>query len=958
MNMQAMTNGAVSFLRMTMVRRTTLLFATCGLLAAFAAARSDEGLWLLTNPPRQQLKEKYAFDLTGSFLERLQKASVLIGEGSGSFVSPDGLVLTNHHVAFEWLEDLSESVQGLLCDGFYADQREKELACPGMHLRVVWSEEDVSPRVHGAIRPDMTLAQASKARDGIVRAIEEESRVKTGLISEVVALHHGGRYHLYRYKTYTDVRLVFAPEKTVGSLLDFCFFRAYEKGKPAKTSHYLAWGAVPPESGDLTLVSGFPGENDRFYTSADLEARYGPQQFLRYKALSRWRNALADFVKTNPEHERHAGFDMMGLDTELEKVVSTLHSQEKLLSRIRDRERAEQLQLMQMEPDTARRRQQALDRIAGCMKDSAERSHAYSFLESGYAFQTSLFGYARHLVRLADESVKPDEERLHEYCRSHRRELKRSVLRPRVIVKEMEIATLTESLDLWASNVGADADLVAQVLDGKSPAERARALVEGTQLDRVEVRAAFMKGGRKAVIESGDAMIALARLVDARSRKIRQEVTERISEPCRQAYAVLTRIREESLGGESYPDATTTLRLSYGKVQPFADVKAEVRLADILNSQAASQLPRQWQGQKPDGAVLVLFGCSADTESGTSGSPVVDRQGHLVGVVAWGDARSTPLAYCGDAGGCGAVAACGIVEVLDNVYHAHALVQELGGNKNAPRKLALSSTPSPFDPPPIQETAGSPLHTPGDPMPATSPSSGVIPATAIIPERDRPSASAGASSKVKANSSVNPLPPPNDLLRPEGESRTTLPPNPFTNAKVAAAVIKAALDLASEAPQAKATPGFSVNPLPPPDAVLRPDAKAAPVPAATAAPSFVNWRNEWTAALVKALKDSDTEVREAAATTLANLGGEAVPALIEALQAKDERRKGRAVVQDKTGSGAGEAEPPSGGQRDVAELLRGLEAEDAQVRRAAARALAAMVRDRPQAADCPPPSRP
>jgi hypothetical protein len=295
--------------RMTIVRRTTFLFAAFALLATLSPAWSDEGLWLFTHPPRQQLKERYAFDLTDSFLDRLQKASVMVGRASGSFVSPDGLVLTNHHVGFQWLQELSETAPDLVRDGFYADQPEKELQCTGLELRVLLSVQDVTARVHGAIKPDMTFAQASKARDSVLRLIKEESVGKTGLSSEVVALDHGGKYHLYRYKKYSDVRLVFIPEERIGWTLDICFFRAYENGKPAKTPGHLAWGPAAPESGDLAFVAGHPAHGDRFCTSADLEAKYGPLYFLHYKAISRLSNRLAEFIKDNPDLERHASWD-------------------------------------------------------------------------------------------------------------------------------------------------------------------------------------------------------------------------------------------------------------------------------------------------------------------------------------------------------------------------------------------------------------------------------------------------------------------------------------------------------------------------------------------------------------------------------------------------------------------------------------------------------------------------
>ena len=706
------------------MRRNTILLALLGALTALSPMRADEGLWLFTHPPRKQLKAQHAFELTDALLERLQKASVMVGRGgSGSFVSADGLVLTNHHVGLEALQELSETGADLVRDGFYAAGRDKELRCAGMELRLLCGMEDVSARVHAAIKQGMTPTQASKAREAVLRVIEEESRQKSGLVSEVVSLYQSGRYQLYRYKKYTDVRLVFAPEESMAPLLDACFFRAYENDKPAKVRHHLAWSTATPANGDLVLVSGYPGSTDRLRTSADLEDLFGPQQFLRFKAISRLNERLTEFAEANPENERHARFETFALDNEVGSQLSSLGTQEKLLARIRTREAAEQAQLARTDPESARRRRQALERIAVCKKEGLELSQSYFFLESSNAFQTYLFDYARSLLRLADESAKPETERLLEYCRADRVEVEQGLLEPKTIVKEMEIVKLAESLDLFVRYAGADAELAARVLDGKTPEERARALIEGTKLDQLDVRKALMQGGRKAIAASRDPMLALARLVDARSRQVRQDLEEKIWEPCRQAYTDLMRIREQAKGGEIYPDATGSLRLSFGKVQSYDRVKfmlgsrsSTVSIGDVYRfakeSNQETMLPKRWQAARRavDETLPLLFMCSADLVPGNSGSPVVDRQGRVVGVAAWVPNAAYRLAYVEGESGRGAVAARGILEVLDKVYRAADLVKELGGNaenlvsKTNSERLPLPPVPIPA---PITPIAGS-----------------------------------------------------------------------------------------------------------------------------------------------------------------------------------------------------------------------------------------------------------
>jgi hypothetical protein len=855
---------------MTIVRRAVFLLAFLGVLAAASLVGADEGLWLFTDPPRQALKDKYFFDLTDPLLERLQKSSVLVGQvGSGCFVSADGLILTNHHVGMEWLQELKREGADLVAEGFCADQRDKEIRCSGMELRVLWSTEDVTVRVHDVVKPDMTSAQASKAREAVLRAIEEESRRKTGLVSEAVCLHHGGRYHLCRYKKYTDVRLVFAPEESVAAVLDVCFFRAYEKGKPAKIAHHLPWSSAAPASGDLVLISGYPGSTDRYRTPADLELRFGPQYYLRFKAISRLNNSLAEFAKANPEHERHARFEASLLDNEIATILSGFDTQEKLLARIRVRDAAEQSLLAQKDPQTARRRQQALDQIAVCTKGAVELSKAHLFLESAFAFQTCLFDYARDLLRLAEESAKPDGERLLEYSRANRQDVRRCLLEPKTIVKEMEIVKLAESLDFWTHHAGADAELAAKVLDGKTPLERARALIAGSQLDQVDARKALLQGGRKAVADSLDPMLALARLVDARSRQIRQEMEETVSEPCRQAYAVLSQIQAQAAGGgAAYPDATGSLRLSFGKVRPLTDSKLVLgsptgmaNLADVFRlvkeNRQEERLPKSWQAAKGklDEEAPLLFMSSADLVPGNSGSPVVNRQGEVVGVAAWVPNMINQLAFVDDESGSGAVAARGILEVLDKVYHADELVKELGGN--APRFNELTKKPD--------ETRMLPV--PGS----------ILPAGLLPPNPDLP-------------------PPP-----PLPEIPNVLPANPF--------------------------PPLFIAPTPPP-----------PSAAAEKAPSLAKRHKELIPALITALKDSDQEVANSAATVLVRLGEDALPALIEALQAKDKALRGRAAFALGKMRNAGES--------SVAALVKALADEDVEVRRQAARALAAVVPDR------------
>jgi Peptidase S46/HEAT repeats/HEAT-like repeat len=442
------------------------------------------------------------------------------------------------------------------------------------------------------------------------------------------------------------------------------------------------------------------------------------------------------------------------------------------------------------------------------------------------------------------------------------------------------------------------------------------------------VRKALMQGGQKAVAESQDTMLALARLVDARSRMVRQQLEEKISEPCRQAYTVLTRVQEQIRGDEFYPDATGTLRLSFGNVQPYGDSKIMqasragiVSLADIFRwlkeSRQETVLPKNWQAARSelDEEAPILFGCTADVVPGSSGSPIVDRQGRLVGVAARGNAVQL-LDYRDGESGCGAVAARGILEVLDKVYHAAELVKELGGNGDPSRIYSNKQKEAPTPPLPLPLPLGAPSIIAGPPPPPPSPS--------------RSQGGSSSSTAFPLESFGPDSAQPDPLLPPLPPSSGFDPTRP------------------GYTPAMPGRPSF-VNPFPPQGALLCP-APEPPTFAAEKAPSLGNRHKELVPALIKALKDSDAEVRQAAATGLENLGGDALSALIEALQAKDKSlRCGAALVLGKLGRE---------GQNAIPALIRALEDEDVEVRRQAAHALASVVRDCRQASDGPPPCHP
>ena len=447
-------------------------------LAVTTSALADEGMWLFNAPPLKQLKEKYHFEPSPQWLEHLRKASVRFNSGgSGSFVSPNGLVITNHHVGADTLQKMGSAEHNYLRDGFYAKSQADEIKSTDLELNVLMSIEDVTPRVTSALQPGMTSDQASTARSSAIAAIEKESKDKTGLRSDVVTLYQGGAYHLYRYKRYDDVRLVFAPEQQMAFFggdpdnfeyprydLDICLFRVYENGQPAKIEHYLKFNSNGPNDGELIFVSGSPGKTDRQLTlaeMADMRDRYLPyvlNMFYRREVLEsaysarsfeNARKAREDLFGVQNNRKRYNGYLAGLLDPQIWSAIEAREG--KLRDAIgRDSEFKSTLS--------------AYDRIKNAQAEIAKNAPVYNYLEQerpvtvGYrgprAFSGDLFKYARLLLRAADERAKPNGERIPTFRDSARESLELELFSNEPIHDDYEILRLTDSLTDFADAFG------------------------------------------------------------------------------------------------------------------------------------------------------------------------------------------------------------------------------------------------------------------------------------------------------------------------------------------------------------------------------------------------------------------------------------------------------------------------------------------------------------------------
>jgi hypothetical protein len=674
------------------------------LLLLPALAEADEGMWLYNHPPRELLLKKYGFELSDAWLEHLQLSSVRPG-ASAEFVSQDGLVLSNHHVGSRAIQRLSTPEHNYMRDGFYARTRAEELPCAGMELNVLVSIEEVTDRVKAAVKAGLSDEAAFQARRAVMAAIEKESTDRTGLKSTVVTLYQGGQYHLYRYRKYTDVRLVFAPEEQIAFYggdpdnfeyprfdFDVCFFRAYENGQPARTSHYLKWSKAGPAENDLVFVSGNPGRTDRLRTIAELEAQRDREIPRTLERLARLEVLLSSYSARSQENARRARTDLFGIKNSRKARNGALAGL--LNPKLMGQKQAAEQQLraaVSANPGLAEA-QGAWDRTAQAQKAIAEQAVDYDLLERGQAFNTPLFTYARQLLRAAEEQPKPNGERLEEYRESARVSFELQLLAEQPIYNDLETLKLADSLTGLVESLGWTHPVVQRILAGQSPRERAAAAVRGSKLASAALRRQLYKGGPSALSQADDPMIELARLADPEARAVRKAV-EVQQEAVRRAHAQIGQARYALEGASNYPDATGTLRLSFGVVKGYQQEGQAVPFQTTfagLYERARQQsfrppfdLPPRWVAahKKLHLSTPLNFVCTADIIGGNSGSPVVNRAGEFVGIIFDGNIQSldADFLYTEEQNRAVCVHSSAIIEALRKVYNARPLADELLG---------------------------------------------------------------------------------------------------------------------------------------------------------------------------------------------------------------------------------------------------------------------------------------
>ncbi|HEY6804355.1 MAG TPA: S46 family peptidase [Pyrinomonadaceae bacterium] len=686
-----------------------LLLALFALQALPITAFADEGMWTFNNVPRAEIKKKYGFEVTDAWLKKVQMASVRFNNGgSGSFVSPNGLVLTNYHIVEDIVNEVSTPEKDLAKEGFVARTRAEEIKSPSLELNVLMSIEDVTARVNGAVKAGASDSDAFAARRAEIAAIEGESTKNTGLRSDVVTLYQGGQYNLYRYKKYTDVRLVFVPEFQAAFFggdpdnfnfprfnIDMALVRVYENDQPVHPESFFKWSTTGAKEGSLVFVSGNPGSTSRLDTVAHLEELRDTTVPVILRLLERREAMLKQYMSKGDEETRRAQNELNSVQNSLKVYRGQLEGLKStaLMSRKMKEESALRKSIA-ANPERQKMYGDAWDAIAKAHANYATYIKDRRIFEQMGGFNSTLFGFARTLVRLADENAKQNSDRLPEYTDARRASLELGLYSPAPIYSDFEKLKLADSLAFMVELLGPENALVKQVLNGKTPEARAAEMIDGTKLADVDVRKELVKGGKEAIAASTDPMIIVAREVDAKAREARKRYESELTGVERTNYGKIARALFETEGTKLYPDATFTLRLSYGAVQGYMENGKKIpsfttlgglyARADSFKQEFPYNLPPRWVDKKSslDLNTPFNFVSTNDIIGGNSGSPTINQNGELVGLIFDGNIQSLvgDFMYDESVNRAISVDSRGMLEVLKKVFGANDIVAELTGS--------------------------------------------------------------------------------------------------------------------------------------------------------------------------------------------------------------------------------------------------------------------------------------
>jgi hypothetical protein len=667
----------------------------------------DEGMWTFNNVPKVDIKQKYGFDVTDEWLRKVQLASVRFPNGSGSFVSPNGLVLTNYHIVEKAIGDASTAEKDYAKEGFVAHKQSEELKAPDLFIDVTMSIEDVTERVNAGVKSDMSAADANTARRAAITAIENESTQATGFRSDVVTLYQGGLYNLYRYKRYDDVRVVFVPEFQAAFFggdpdnfnfprfnIDMALVRVYENGQPLKAENYFKWSKKGVRDGELVFVTGHPGSTSRLNTVSHLESLRDNSIPLLLRVYQSRQAALKTYMAQGEEQNRRAENELNSVENAIKVFKGQVEglSDPKVMAKKR---KAEQSLRNSIAADPKKQQEygDAWEAIAKGRKGLGSYERDRRLLDLNAGFYTTLWSYARTLVRLPEENEKPNAKRLPEYTDARRAGLEALLYSTTPIYDDLEKIKLTSSLTLLQKEYGPNSDMAKKVLKGKTPEARAAELIEGTKLKDIAYRRQLATGGKKAIDDSNDPMIELAQSVDKEARAVRKRYEEEVVAVERVNYAKIAKALFEQQGTKLYPDATFTLRLSYGAVKgyrengkwvpPFTTLGGLYARSNQFHHAFPYNLPLRWNAKRRfvNQRTPFNFVSTNDITGGNSGSPTINKNRELVGLIFDGNIQSIvgDFEYDESINRSISVDSRGMLEIMRKIFGANEVAAELLG---------------------------------------------------------------------------------------------------------------------------------------------------------------------------------------------------------------------------------------------------------------------------------------
>ena len=681
-----------------MTNQTRLVCAF--LLIAAPGAWCDDDIWLVNQFPKQRVRERYGFEVTDAFLERLRLGSVRLNNGgSGSFVSPHGLIFTNHHVASDCIQQLTTPQSDLMKNGFWAVTQKDERACPDLEVNVLLAIEDVTAQVRDAIKGAAT-AEANHERKAAMTGIEKQCNMQyAGQRCDVVTLYSGGRYHLYRYRKYTDIRLVFAPETAAAAFggdpdnfmyprycLDVAFFRAYENGQPARVANYLPWSKTGAREGELQFVSGHPGSTERLATQSELEFNRDVSYPFVLEQLERLIEALKQYRARGPDEARVAVDNLTSQQNSFKAFTGFLAGlrEPDLMARKRDEEKTLRAAAAS-DPSLA----PVWDDVAAAFKEYAVFYKRYWLLESNAGRGSDLFAQARRLLRYTAEKGKPNADRLREYVDPALPAVEQTLFSEAPVTASQETAVLANYFGSLGREFGAADPIVRILLDGGSAEAAAAAYVSSSKLADAAERKR-LAADAAATAQSSDGMLRLVRTIEPEARALRKRLDDRVEATITEAAAKVAQVRFAKYGTAAYPDATFTLRISYGPAKGYRNAAGtEVRwttdFAGLYRRATGVDpfaLPPRWIERKTALMLKTPFNyvTTTDTHGGNSGSPSVNTKGEVVGILFDGNLESLPnrFVYREERERSVHVTAQSVVEALHSVYGARRLLDELG----------------------------------------------------------------------------------------------------------------------------------------------------------------------------------------------------------------------------------------------------------------------------------------